>query len=130
MRLSKQFFRFGIVGVMNTAVDFIVFLLVQPLLGSLWGQIISYSAGMLNSYVWNRRWTFERTSKRDMGEMFRFATANIAVAAVTALILHLLEGRVSLILAKLAVTVLGVLINYTLSRKWVFRQQDHTASDS
>ncbi|OZB90608.1 GtrA family protein [Paenibacillus sp. XY044] len=123
MKAPVQFIRFGIVGILNTAVDFVVFLIVQPFLGSVLGQVVSYAAGMLNSYVWNRRWTFQRTTRRDPAEMIRFAAVNIAIAGLTALLLHVLDGRIPLIAAKLAVTVLGVFVNYFMSRKWVFRDQ-------
>jgi len=117
----KRFIRFGVVGVMNTVVDFIVFFLVHSFLGSIAGQIVSYAAGMLNSYFWNRRWTFGQKRTRDYGQMLRFTAVNAAIAAGTALLLYLLEGHLPLAAAKLLVTAAGVFINYFLSRAWVFR---------
>ena len=57
--LQFRFVRFCITGGLNTLVDFIVFFLLTgslnwPVISS---QVISYSAGILNSYCINRRWT-------------------------------------------------------------------------
>ncbi|MEC0369746.1 GtrA family protein [Paenibacillus chibensis] len=117
----KRFIRFGIVGVSNTLVDFIVFFLVHSLLGSIVGQIVSYAAGMLNSYILNRRWTFGQKHARDYGQMLRFIAVNAVIAAGTALLLSLMDKHLPLVAAKLLVTAAGVFINYFVSRTWVFR---------
>jgi putative flippase GtrA len=53
--------RFGMVGLVNTGVDYILFMLLA------WGgvpvmvaQIISYSCGTVNSYILNSQWTFRK----------------------------------------------------------------------
>lgn len=63
--LQFRFVRFCITGGLNTLVDFIVFFLAHrslkwPLIPS---QVISYSAGILNSYCINRRWTFQTRNR-------------------------------------------------------------------
>ena len=56
----KKFIKFGITGVMNTLVDFVVYsLLTFGLSVNLYlAQVVGYSCGMVNSYVVDRRWTF------------------------------------------------------------------------
>ena len=54
-----QFIKFAIVGVLNTLVDFAVFQAFNLLLGWVYAaQVLGYTAGMINSYVWNSGWTF------------------------------------------------------------------------
>jgi putative flippase GtrA len=60
----EQGFKFLIVGMLNTGVDFALYFLLTRLLFetgemTVLAKGISYSAGVVNSYVWNRSWTFE-----------------------------------------------------------------------
>lgn len=112
--------RFAIVGVSNTAVDFIVFFLLQGWLGPL-AQAAGYAAGTANSYVWNRGWTFRSDSPASRGELLRFLLANGVVALLTSFLLIRLEPFLPLWMSKIAVTVPGLALNYMLSRYWVFR---------
>ena len=58
-----QFIKFSAVGVTNTLVDFIVFwLLTHAGMNYMLSQVFSYSAGILNSYIWNSKWTFKAIS--------------------------------------------------------------------
>ena len=60
--------KFAVVGVVNTLIDYGVFaLLAQVLFVNVYlAQVISYSCGILNSYIWNRSWTF-RSENRFFG---------------------------------------------------------------
>ena len=50
---------FSFVGVLNTATDFVVFLVLAALLGSpALANVISYTCGAILSYLLNRNWTF------------------------------------------------------------------------
>ena len=55
--------KFALVGVVNTAVDVGLFWVLQAVLGVpyLIANVISYSAGTLNSFVLNKVWTFAET---------------------------------------------------------------------
>ena len=57
-----QFIKFNVVGIMNTAVDFGVFMILNHYLGLIYAvsQVISYSCGMVNSYFLNKFWTFQK----------------------------------------------------------------------
>lgn len=58
--------KFALVGVVNTLIDFAVYALLTTIgVNYILAQWISYSAGILNSYVMNRKWTFEKKEKRD-----------------------------------------------------------------
>lgn len=56
-----QFVKFAVVGVSNTAVDWIVFkILILTVLTGLdtLAKAISFTVSVLNSYLWNTIWTF------------------------------------------------------------------------
>lgn len=52
--------KFGVVGVTNTAVDYLVLNALVFGIGApvAVANVVSYSAGIANSWFWNRRWTF------------------------------------------------------------------------
>ncbi|GIP20982.1 GtrA family protein [Paenibacillus sp. J22TS3] len=122
----KQWIQFGIVGLLNTGIDLGTFtLLIAGGFPAIPAQIISYSCGVLNSYVLNSRWTFREESGRKQQEIPRFILINLAALAVSSLLLKLMYGRsgISLILCKLAATAASLLINYAGSRYFVFTRQ-------
>ena len=88
--ISKKIFRFAMVGVVNTLIDFIVFLLLihkanfDPILANILAFLISAT----NSFFMNSRWTF--------------GVKNIAIYRISTLYIHYL-----------LVNSIGVLISTT-----------------
>lgn len=124
--------KFGIVGVMNTAVDALVFTMLAALgTPALIAQVISYSCGVLNSYWWNGRWTFRDARRQGANnELMRFVITNLIVLALSSLILILSDNilGLNLVISKAAATLLGMILNYIASRYWVFRAVSATAA--
>lgn len=124
--------KFGIVGVMNTAVDALVFTMLAALgTPALIAQVISYSCGVLNSYWWNGRWTFRDARRQGANnELMRFVITNLIVLALSSLILFLSDNilGLNLVICKAAATLLGMILNYIASRYWVFRAVSATAA--
>ncbi|MDD3364531.1 MAG: GtrA family protein [Syntrophomonas sp.] len=118
-----QFMRFSTVGLGNTAVDFTAFFLLN-LAGVpyLLAQVLSYSAGVVNSFIFNRTWTFQVTRKTNVTEITKFIILNgISLLASSSLlfILHNVN-HLDLWIAKIAATGVGVAVNFIGSRLWVF----------
>ena len=68
MKTSKpliQLIKFGIVGVFNTLLTAAtIWILLKVLHYSDYASnIIGYLVGLMNSYIWNRKWTFASTTK-------------------------------------------------------------------
>ena len=93
--LSIQFVKFLLVGVLNTGIDFGVLNLLMFLTGITSGfyysifKAISFTCGVVNSYIWNKRWTFQKGKKLEKKEFSKFFTisliafgVNIGVASV------------------------------------------------
>jgi putative flippase GtrA len=138
-----EFIKFGLVGVMNTGVDFIVYtLLMLAGVHYLGAQVVSYAAGTVNSYVVNKLWTFKgqvhdnekakggsASASRgtgfsaNRGEFLRFVLLNAATLLLSLLLLYMLKSGLGLhaLLAKLLVTGVTVVANYIGSKLWVFR---------
>jgi putative flippase GtrA len=119
----RTLWRFCLVGAGNTFVDFIVFFLLASFgVSALLAQVCSYTVGVVNSYVWNRMWTFRVKRKANIGEFFRFIVVNVLSLAVTLLLLFLCRdvGHWPLFAGKLAATLGGIAVNFAGSRFWVF----------
>ena len=110
----KTLGRFCTVGVGNTLIDFGVFFLLTAC-------HVSYTAGIVNSYVWTRNWTFCVKRKADGKEIVRFLMINIAASGITFLLLYLFQNcGCSLLVSKLAATIGGMMMNFIGNRIWVF----------
>ncbi|WP_211747189.1 GtrA family protein [Paenibacillus sp. Marseille-Q4541] len=120
-----SFFRFSLVGMLNTAVDLgVFFLLSLSSLSVVPAQVVSYVVGMLNSYLWNRRWTFASTQHRSFGELIRFISLSIITLMISVGTLHVAYYYfgIPLFTSKLLATLCSVLVNYVGSALWVFEQ--------
>lgn len=119
--------RFGIVGVINTGVDFGVFTLYSEALGGapMMGQVLGYCAGFANSFVMNKLWTFENR-KSKIGthiELIKFAAVNLVSIGLSLAGIYILNTRMGInkYYAKAAVTVLTQIVNYFGYKLWVFK---------
>lgn len=123
-----QFLKFNAVGLLNTLIDFAVFTLLHTLgMINTPAQIISYSAGTANSFIWNKKVTFRDTGRGskdgfDRMQLARFIVLNLLVLGISVLLIHVLTDRlgVQVLIAKVLVTFVTVIINFFGSRKWVF----------
>ena len=125
MKLKEQglqFIKFGLVGVLNTLVDFLVYqLLVYLGLHYAPAQCISYTCGLLNSYFFNSRWTFgkgKRYTKRE------FVAVNLVSLSISVLLLRLCYGTLGIesnLIAKGAVTAVVMVINFIGNKLFVFK---------
>jgi len=117
------FFKFGVVGSLNTIIDFIVYTVLTAVgINYLLSQILSYSCGLLNSYFVNRKWTFKQKEKASLKEFGRFLAVNVVTLLLTLLLLHIFyrELGVNLLLSKLIVTAIGTIFNFIGTRLLVF----------
>lgn len=79
-----QMVKFAIVGVLNTLVDFAVFQALNLLLGWVYAaQVIGYTCGIVNSYLWNSNWTFREQRTRSLREIVLFVLVNVASLGVS-----------------------------------------------
>jgi putative flippase GtrA len=118
-----SFIKFALVGVVNTLIDFVVYALLTTIgVNYILAQWISYSAGILNSYVMNRKWTFERKEKSSKREVISFVIVNLITLSLTSFLLTVLYNKwgVALLLSKLLITIVSVGINFIGTKLFVF----------
>lgn len=128
-RTLSQFLSFNLIGLLNTAIDFLAFaLLIKLGVYYLLAQVLAYGAGMLNSLLLNSRFTFGagRTTAAshmpDIATIIRFVVWNGIVLGMSVLLLALLKERLALggLPAKAIVTAVSVGVNFYGSKRWVF----------
>ena len=119
--------RFSAVGVLNTAVDAALYLALTRWLG-LGGlrtvaKVISYAVGTVNSFYWNRSWTFQSRA-RVAATFVPFVLASLLALAINAGIMYLslrLFDQYDLPALALA-TAVTLLWNFSVSKFLVFRR--------
>ena len=145
-----QMAKFAIVGVLNTMVDFAVFQTLNLTLGWVYAaQVLGYTAGIINSYLWNSNWTFREQRTRSLREMGLFLLVNIASLGVSLGMIWLLKDGIGITnewvaswmpkalsgfikgdtVCKLIATVFAIAVNYLGNRLFVFKKQANTQPD-
>lgn len=128
--------RFAVVGTSNTLVDFAVFNALVLLTGipAVPSGAISYGVGLLNSFAWNRAWTFRDGMRRGLvAEFAYFGVLNSVGLAINSATLWVLlsawpsanapgEARDVVILnaAKAVALIASMTWNFLTIRRWVW----------
>lgn len=127
-----RFARFLTVGAVGTILDFSI-LTALKLAGipTLFANSLSFTAGLLNNFTWNRLWTFGDTLDADWRrQLAQFTLVSLVGLALNNLIVLSLEGALGTILgqpqwgylpAKVIATGAVVFWNYFANRKWTFK---------
>ena len=121
--------KFAVVGIANTLIDYGVFALLAQLLSVnvFLSQVISYSCGILNSYIFNRSWTFQSQSRFFSPALVRFLVLNLCMLALsTGLLALFLQFGLSKLVAKGCTVVVTMAVGFVVNRLWVFRPQNRT----
>ncbi|MDP4177905.1 MAG: GtrA family protein [Bacillota bacterium] len=122
----KHIIKFGCVGFLNTVLDFGIFSLLNSFFGLNYvvSQIISYSSGTFNSFLFNKFWTFNdsKTNKKTTMEMVQFIVVNSGSLGASLLGLNIFLNHSSMnsFLAKIISMVLAQVVNFLGYRFWVF----------
>jgi putative flippase GtrA len=124
----EQGIKFLLVGLMNTSIDLGLYYLLTRYIAafaeaSVLAKGVSYAAGVINSYLWNRSWTF-RSEDRSWRTFAPFALTNLIGMAINSGALWF--GMQSLSLSEtgglLLATALAFVWNFSISKFLVFKR--------
>ena len=146
----KKFLKFGLIGILNTIVDFAVFYImdcwvirdgptltllgISIIAGPYLSNAVSYLAANIHSFFWNRLWTFQKKGRISGGELLRYiatsagylliSSAGLAVS-IRILSLPLFstvipEEWINLV-AKIPTFCVTIFYNYLMNKFWVFK---------
>lgn len=134
-----QFLRFGIVGGLNTIIDFAVLNLLSYTTGIYQGNgiiplnMISFSAAVVNSYFLNKQWAFKDIAGGEGGKKFSlFLIISIVGAVINTLAVRFISTNINpmfglsqelwLNVAKVVATALSFLWNFVGYKVVVFKK--------
>ena len=150
----KQFSKFLVVGVSNFVISFAVFFLLynywklSSIFYGLLGQagkdlenlilqlgatsldatlanIFGYGAGTINSFIWNKFWTFQ-VKHETKSQFARFFLLNISCLFLSSLSLFIFTDYLRFPYGSVWFVTMGIitLINFVISKYWVFISDD------
>lgn len=145
----RRFVKFGLIGVLNTLVDFGVFFLMDryvirdgPTLclfgltvatGSYISNFIAYAAANIHSFLWNRFWTFQKREPITRREVGRYLLTSVGYLTISSVSLGIFMAVLSLpvfsaipadwvpMMAKFPTACVTIFYNYLMNKFWVFR---------
>lgn len=121
------FIKFGLTGVANTLIDFLVFTLLSTVFSFniYLSQIFGYVCGMVNSYLINHSWTFNSKNKMLSFELIKFIITNTIMLLISLGALKVATDYLGLtkIPAKIVVTAFTLCLNFLISKIWVFKSK-------
>ena len=145
----KKFLKFGLIGILNTLVDFVVFYFMNKLIGDgpivavlgmtvsigvLAANTISYIVSNIHSFLWNKFWTFkkkERVTGREVGRYLITSCGFLLISSVglsifmailqTPALAGLIPAGLIPLAAKIPNTCITMFYNYLMNKFWVFQ---------
>lgn len=128
----KRVFKFGVTGLLNTGVDYLVFTILAVWLpvNIYLAQTISYAAGTLNSYIINRSWTFRSNERFFSPTMVKFLVLNLCMLALSVILIGYFTESIGLskLIAKACTVLVTLAISFVINNFWVFKSKQ-TADD-
>ncbi len=118
--------KFSIVGVSNTLLNFVIFILLNNIgINYMLASIIAYSISIINSYFWNSRLVFKYDNKNKRSVIIKFIILNLIGLSINTLLMAILVGVLAIkkMVAMFIVTLLVMCINYILNKIWVFKKE-------
>jgi len=136
-----QFMKFAIVGVINTAVDFgvlnILIFATQISSGAYFSVFkgISFTVAVLNSYIWNRFWTFkDRQEKNPAAQFGKFILISIVGfginVGIASLVVNVIGAQFGISetlwanIGAICATAIAWIWNFTGYKLWAFKKND------
>jgi putative flippase GtrA len=124
MPLVAQFVKFGIVGVSNTLLTFVVYTLLLKVFG-VWylaASAIGFAVGAVNGFLLNRAWTF-KGHEGDALTPVRWCVVQGCGLALDEGLLYMFVSSAGLdkLVAQAFATVIVVVLTFFANRAWTFK---------
>lgn len=127
MKTCLQFVKFGLIGVLNSVLHYLVFLFLFRIIGMemVVSSALGYMAGVINSFLMNRRWTFNHTGFGAGSEFAKFVIVNIVSLGANIFTLELFVSYVGIIpeIAQVIAICCTLVINFSGNKWWTFRRR-------
>ena len=123
--LVKQFFKFGIVGVSNTAISLGIYYLFYAINEDLyvWGNSIGFFVSVLNAYYWNQKYVFDHDGEGHARPLIKsFIVYGATFGLNTVLLIVMAESfGVPKSIAPVINLIVTIPLNFLLNKFWAFK---------
>lgn len=125
----RQFLKFVLVGTSNTLIDFAIYTALTRL-SVFWfnhkigAAAIGFLIATVNSYIWNKYWTFKNKSDQHHIQSIKFFIVGVAGLGFNVVIFWLLLplGWYDLFVKGIAIVII-LFWNFTINRIWTFAER-------
>jgi len=141
-----QIVKFGLIGVVNTALDFAVLNLLMWIFKIYSGpwiivfNVTAFSLAVINSYLLNRFWTFKIKSRQDVPEEFvKFISISLVGVFINSGIVYGITGFIEPVfnltpelwanVAKILATGIAMVWNFIGYKFWAFKKEETTENN-
>lgn len=121
----KQFVKFGLVGLMNTAISFaVVYICLGQGISIYIGNTLGWACGLVNAYLWNIFWVFKGQREELKKTIPKFFGTYLLTYLLQQLLTYLFVevAGISQYVAPVLYTIITMFINFFLSKFWTFKR--------
>lgn len=125
-----QFIKFGVVGLSNTVIGYVVYSLCVWLgMHYLWANVVGFLVSVINAFYWSNRFVFikQEEERRNLWLVFiktllAYGSTGIVLNSIL-LWLFIDKCRISEYLAPILILIITVPTNFLLNKYWSFKPQ-------
>ena len=126
--MKKEVISYLIFGVLTTVVNIVVYYVFNTWLqvNYLVSNAIAWIASVLFAYITNRKYVFESKNTSMFNELVKFIGARLSTGIMDMILMWLLVDVLSMnsMFSKIVVNVLVIVLNYVLSKVFVFKKEE------
>jgi putative flippase GtrA len=120
----RQFFKFGIVGLSNTALSLLIYyVLVAVDLDYLLANVAAFVVSVLNAYYWNNRFVFRKSTAGHLRPLLKTYLSYGATFLVSSGLLYVMIDLlgISKMIAPILNLTVTIPLNFLANKYWAFK---------
>ena len=121
MKDYKKIVKYGFFGALTAGIEFVVFLLISPVTYTYVASFVSFSLGLISSFIFNKFIVFKNSKKVVKGEVAQFFVLGLVNSQLSSLITYGLAFITPKPIAKIVTMGLIAGWNYLLMNFIIFK---------
>jgi len=122
--LIKQFIKFGIVGVSNTLISFLIYyVLIYFKINYVVANTIGFVVSVLNSYYWNNKFVFKKIAGGNLKPLIKTFVSYGTTFVISTVLLVIMVNylNISELIAPILNLIITIPLNFLLNKFWAFK---------
>jgi len=126
-RFVKQFMKFGMVGVLNTAISlgiYYAFVVINPTLYII-GNTVGFVVSVLNAYYWNNKYVFQKSEQGHLRTILKTFMVYGGTFVLSTILLYVMVEYlgISKIIAPIINLIITIPLNFLINKFWAFKEE-------